>query len=287
MSARLEDEYCSKYNISKSSFNNDRCLSFIVDQLKNIVAEEKLKARHLKKRYSEEHDAGEKGNEDNLELTESGLVDAPYFPGPALSEVQKDIQRLRYAVIIEKIINTKGPIYTAHYFDFRGRIYPKSAASFMYLKLIRGLFRGESTLFCENSIKSSEYYSSLLKEGIYLGHPYDHPGLNGLDRYFLIILFLELGKLKKKSIRSHGVTLQQFVNKGIEIYKRENPKEIEIDDLNYYYSICDCISEFYKTQTWSEITIIRDSTASSFQHWGTALGIKDNYYGSLNLKGTK
>ena len=106
-----------------------------------------------------------------------------------------------------------------------------------------------------------------------------------IDRYFMIVLLLELGKLAKGKIASsRGNSLNEFIELGSGLYIKN--AEIKSEDLAYYLSIKECISNFTITGSWKDTLIIRDSTGSSFQHWGVLLGIKESALEKLNLRGS-
>lgn len=180
--------------------------------------------------------------------------------------IKKDIQKLFYYAIIDNLKNIDFPVYVAHYYDFRGRIYPKSVIGFLFLKVIRPFYQ-QTCDFDEFGLTSSLYFKKLLEQKPIFPNNIQMLIRNDIDRYFFSILFLELGKLKKNIlIKSNGVGLQEFIDMGVNIYFNSPEDEFELEDYAYYINIKQIIDDFCKNQVWSNGLIIRDSTASSFQH---------------------
>ena len=99
-------------------------------------------------------------------------------------------------------------------------------------------------------------------------------------------MLLELGKINKGRItKAEGNILNDFINLGTDLYFK--PADIKSEDLAYYLNIKKCIDNFLLKQEWEDVLIIRDSTGSSFQHWGIILGIQDDAFEKLNLDGFK
>ena len=205
-------------------------------------------------------------------------------------ELEKDIQRLYYIIVIEKIKKLQFPVYISYYYDFRGRMYPRSAMGFTYLKIIRPFFKTDmgEKLLDEECVKNSMYYKKIINSNISLNKIFGENTHTCINHYFLVILFLELGKLKKKDIiQKNGVTLQEFVDKGGDLFLNKNFDGLDVEEYAYALSIINCIEHYISSKHWLNITIIRDSTASSLQHWGIMLGIHDEYLNVLNLHGDR
>ncbi|MCB1711693.1 MAG: hypothetical protein KDH96_04205 [Candidatus Riesia sp.] len=58
-----------------------------------------------------------------------------------------------------------------------------------------------------------------------------------------------------------------------------------MDDLAYYLNIKNSLNHFIHKNELLNPLIIRDSTGSSFQHWGVLLDIKEEFLTKLNLNG--
>jgi hypothetical protein len=181
------------------------------------------------------------------------------------ADIRRDIQRITYLSVIDKVLDLKFPIYTAHFYDFRGRMYPKSIVSFMYFKAIRAFFKTSFNKPNYDEIRKSKYFERVMSQKVFLGEGFESINLNDIDRYFLNIILLELGKLQKKSMLGEGLELKDFIVKGIELFY-SNCNDVGIDDFGYLYRLKHCLNTFIETRSWVDITIIRDSTASSFQH---------------------
>ncbi len=197
----------------------------------------------------------------------------------------KDIQRLRYATIVERVLAYGFPLYTAHYYDFRGRIYPRSAIGFMYLKIVRGCFTMGRGKLDEGLLFASKYYASIMSHDIKVNEALYDGAVTGKDSYFMRVILLEVGKLRKREFASGKATLVDLIRKGEESLMSNDTSWLDVDEAGYFFSLRDCFRQFKDHGSWRNITIIRDSTASSFQHWGRALGVKPGFHAMLNLKG--
>jgi hypothetical protein len=133
----------------------------------------------------------------------------------------------------------------------------------MYLKIIRPYYRfGESK--CEYKLEESNYYRNIMSENILLGENFSKRLKSDQEYYYMIILLLEVGKIWKKDLISEdGVTIQKIVLKGIEKYSVESE---DIEDNIYLSGIKKVIENLKNGDGILDITIYRDSTASSLQH---------------------
>ena len=183
-----------------------------------------------------------------------------------------DIQRLYYMCVAEKALNINFPIYMSFYYDFRGRVYPKSALGFTYMKQLRPLYYIKKDLLLDSQILSSNYYKIICSLNISLPDTFNN--ISSQNKYLLIIHFLELGKLDKSNLNlNDGISLQNFVNEGINLFFNENITNIKLEDKLYTINIIENIKHFIDYNVFKDITIIRDSTASFLQHWGIKLDI--------------
>lgn len=200
------------------------------------------------------------------------------------NKLKVDIQKLYYLLVVEKATNIHFPIYIGHYYDFRGRIYPNSALGFTYMKAIRALFYILNNNVIPNNVKLSSYFNKLMSLNINLGTFYTN---KAIDNYYLIIHFLELGKLNKNKFKDLrvGISLQEFVNFGISVFISKDISNYKLEDYIYAQNLIQNIQHFLSFNTFSNITIIRDSTASFLQHWTLKLNINNLYLDKLNLSG--
>jgi hypothetical protein len=205
------------------------------------------------------------------ELTEFNDYSEEFFKQKILSikSISKKIQQLYYILSAEKAKLFRYPIYLPYYYDFRGRIYPKSIVGFTYLKVLRATFRlpGFDRDIDWIDLKQSFYYQRILSLNIMVDERFLKLELNSIDKYFLIIHLLELGKYNKsRLVTSNGLSLQNMVDNGTELYFNQEDSNVSIDDLIYMKIIKDNITNFMNNNKFNNITIIRDSTASFLQH---------------------
>jgi hypothetical protein len=269
---KLIDNFNKDYYCSKSYFSDIATISGIKEQLEFMLADET-------KLCNDSDD-----NIDNKMINSNH----PIIKSEKYIRISKDIQRLHYMVITEKLKHIDQPFYTANYYDFRGRIYPDTAASFMYLKPMRACFKCEDGLVDHGSLQNSIYFNKIIEEKVKFHSSIERLINSPVDKYFFSILFLELGKLNKsKIISATGITLQTFVDYGFSLFTQNDSSTIDKDDYAYYLSINNVINKFLKTYVWDNTLIIRDSTASAFQHWGRSLRINELYLDKLNLRGSR
>lgn len=279
---KLQSEYIE--NISKKNFLN---------KLFNLNAH--LMLNFLQKKWD---DLTENEQAEILNYLKQDGFDKPFIPLLAeknsqrlkqkIEEINKDVQKLYYNTIIYNLKNLKYPVYNSFFYDFRGRIYPDSNMGFTYLKDARPFFRFEkTTTFCKKTLESSIYFNKVLNSDVYMPKQISEHINDKFDLYFLKICFLEIGKLNKKTIyKDTGLGIKDIVEKGIEMYLDKNNCNFkETSDYAYFLSNTSCLDTFFLTKKWKNISIIKDSTASTLQHWGTLLETKDEYVKYLNLNG--
>ena len=293
-------DYITKYNINREMFDNDIKISNIIDELilqKNIIIEEEVE--NLKKIKLENSILNTintenrfefitENSEDEIEdqvINDNDVLNVKLIENENIKNINSDIQKLYYYLIVEKILNLNYPVYLPHFLDFRGRVYPNSSMGFTNLKFIRALFQLKSELK-NDELKNSQYFKKIINENVSIDHYFSNKIKNEIDKYFLIVLLLELGKINKGRItKAEGNILNDFINLGTDLYFK--PADIKSEDLAYYLNIKKCIDNFLLKQEWEDVLIIRDSTGSSFQHWGIILGIQDDAFEKLNLDGFK
>jgi hypothetical protein len=297
VASKFEDIMLKKYNMVRDNLKGYTKITSIIEQLKMLEAERlaikkkfKDKVARINRLITELNQIVEREtlgldkisdsielNKKQLEITncknkiksykksKDEVVSILNTTSLECAEIRRDVQRITYLSIIDKVLNLNFPIYTAHYYDFRGRMYPKSTISFMYFKAIRAFFKTSHTTPNYDNIRKSNYYNKILMQKVFLSTEFELMGLNDIDRYFLNVVFLELGKLRKKFITGLGLELKDFVSEGIRLFY-EGDEGVDIDDCGYVYQLKNCLNNFIKNRDWLGVTIIRDSTASSFQH---------------------
>lgn len=224
------------------------------------------------------------------EITEFNYYSEEFFKQKTLSikGISRKIQQLYYILSAEKAKLLSYPIYLPHYYDFRGRVYPKSIIGFTYLKVLRATFKlpGFDKDVNYINLRKSYYFKKILNLEIAIDNRFVKSELSDIDKYFLIIHLLELGKYDKgRLVTSNGLSLQDLVNNGTKLYFNQEDDNVNIDDLIYMKIIKDNIINFVNNNKFHNITIIRDSTASFLQHWGIKLVARDEYINKLNLNG--
>jgi len=216
-----------------------------------------------------------------------------FFNNEILAKLEYDIlnlnniiQWLHYIAIAEKAKDIIYPIYLPYYYDFRGRIYPRSAMGFTYMKLIRPLFTiiSQYTQNYEN-LRASKYFNIINNSKIDIRQLKLVNEISDINKYYTIIHLLEIGKHYKSCIiTDRGLNLQELVDLGIKyFYSEEN--SLELEDSIYVRNLKNNLTNFIKTNNYLNISIIRDSTASFLQHWGIKLGVKTEFLEKLNLNG--
>lgn len=164
-------------------------------------------------------------------------------------------------------------LYFPYCVDFRGRIYITSPLSITDIKLLRFIIIPHR-ISQKKFVKHNVFYHQFYKY-VYLLH-----NLRGVDctnfldeKKILILLgLLNLGKIKKSAlIVSCSVSLESFIQKGIEIFNISNDLELikvlgldDIDDIGYILTMKSKLYDYiFKDCLFS---IIVDSTASGIFH---------------------
>lgn len=220
------------------------------------------------------------------EVFDNDMLSKIEFETNNLSSV---IQKLYYIMIAEKAKDIQYPVYIPYYYDFRGRMYPKSSIGFTYLKFLRASYILQDNCTYEDiNLQSSKYYQNIINLNIKIDMEILNIDITNTDKYYLIIHLLELGKhFKNLNITENGLNLQNIIDLGLTFFKTQNYIDInlEVDELNYIRRIIKNINLFLKTKKFNNIMLIRDSTASFLQHWGVNLGVKKEFLNKLNLNG--
>ena len=243
-----------------------------------------MKIDHSDKDFNELSLRSEEIFTENNDFSEEDLRQIELYT----KNLSKEIQRLYYILAAEKAKLFTYPIYIPHYYDFRGRIYPKSVIGFTYLKVCRALFKLSEFDLSVNllDLKESIYFKRISNLNVIIDVRFNKPELNEVDKYFLIIHLLELGKYNKGALATtNGLTLQNLIDNGTELFFNKNNVDLDVDDLVYIDIIKDNIIYFFNNNKFKNITIIRDATASFLQHWSIKLKAKKEYLSKLNLNG--
>ncbi len=205
-----------------------------------------------------------------------------------ISNIDATIQSLYYTILIYKTKSLSYPIYHSFFYDFRGRLYPYSTIGFAYLKNIRPYFTlKQERLLQLSELEKSVYYNKIINSRPKLTTETLAHLKTNLDKYLTYVCYMEIGKLFKKTINSeNGITASQFIELGENIYYNQQLYAFnDVADFSYFLNIKNCLDNFFITNTWLNINIIRDSTASTFQHWGVFLKLKPEYYKFFNVDG--
>lgn len=272
--SKIKEFLLKKYNLKNEDFVGEVSVSSIIDNLNEVRAESKrLLSEPLKeyKPFAAEVSLGaEEGSRENKHEESVGSVASEAIEHEAshLSDSRaKDVQRLYYILVAEIMSKMSYPIFAAHYFDFRGRMYPKSASSFMYLKALRPFFRTGEVSPDWDRISKSRYFKEVVNSAIDFGEKLSGKFKTDTDKYMAGVIFLELAKIKKsKLITENGVSLQKFIDFGVDMFLNQDEEDIEAEDYGYYLQMVESMNNFVNNNAWVNVTIIRDSTASSFQH---------------------
>ena len=162
--------------------------------------------------------------------------------------IEKDIQKLYYSVIIEKLFNLQFPLYLAYYYDFRGRIYSSSPIDSLYLKILRPFYKINAVLD-PVSLRLSPYFKFVIKLEVDLGKELSAFFKNDIDIYFARTLLFEMGKLKKNQIITpRGNSFEEFVFLGLKLYL-DGDEGMRVEDFAYYLNIKASLDYFIKNNT--------------------------------------
>lgn len=291
----LIDDIKNKYNITTTG---DVSISDIINELLSQINDQTISLNNLKPKPTLETKKNNEITENPISTDNFNIESQDTENDLHLEEIKqikfitkgllKEIQQLYYILAAEKAKHLPQPIYMPYYYDFRGRIYPKSIIGFTYLKILRALFKlpEHDKNFNEEEITDSVYFNKILNLNLKLNKKFLKNKLTEPNKYFLIIHLLELGKCNKsKIINPHGLSLQNFIDNGTDIYLNKKNTHISVDEMVYIKIITDNITFFLEFGNFKNITIMRDSTASFLQHWNIILHAKQTYIKKLNLDG--
>lgn len=245
----------------------------------------------------------DKMSSEELILNKQPIKDEHHRPWKTLFQQTESLQlklnklRLRLKEAVDNLaclllIDLDRSFYILHYYDFRGRIYPTSLIGVTYNKIIRSLLSVPDSKVGDDDIIESEFYLKFSKEigtlpNIKLTSEYDFNILPNINKYIIANYLLEIGKLHKEKLLAskNFITLNEFLLEGIEIINNLHLYKFDFFDLFDIKRLVWAIEGIFTGERRIQI-LQRDSTASSFQHWGILLGIKSNQFENLNLGGT-
>lgn len=181
-------------------------------------------------------------------------------------------------------------LYLPYFYDFRGRIYPNSLVGPTFNKLFRFIYLGLP--LCDLKWKKfkirivdSLYYKNIIKYEGYLKSLFTE---DSVINYLLLILLVDIGKIYKSSLtdKDYGVNMEDFIIKGLEVYKTSNPEFNNSEDFLTYKIAKKSINELrLEKKLITNYILNKDAPASVIQHWATILSPKDGIAPKLNLSG--
>jgi hypothetical protein len=293
-------------NIFKEIFNkNDRLnsQSMFIDELQLNIAclkEELLllikKEKTLKDNFFENEDFLD--SDEEKAFNELNKEASSYFGKNKKKiiilrkEINSSISNLNnvvYQFITNKIIDLNQTIYIAYYYDFRGRIYPRSVLGPTYNKYIRLILYNNIKLTKIQilEILNSNYFK---KYFIQIGNTYnliidkesyslDNNKLSPFKKYIISHYLLEIGKINKVSLLKgeEFISLNFFINEGIKIINsiESNYNDFSLIEIFEIKKFIYIIKENLITNSLHYTILNKDATASSLQHWSIILGFKD------------
>ena len=209
------------------------------------------------------------------------------------SQLDKLLKRLSWFYEIDYTQKYFKHFYSSYYTDFRGRIYPSTSLGVTNNKYYRSVVKLESQQ-SKDLPTDSDYLDDLFTEinnsKIIKDILTEYKINSRKDTYYFITCLIEIGKNYKTSILLHKredfISLEDIVLKGINVYqtKLENTDtSIDLEDFLYIAKMRYELDSFFKKGFWRDFCIVRDATASAFQHWAKQLGIKPDKTHLLNM----
>ena len=202
---------------------------------------------------------------------------------------QFDIWNIHFTY--KNVLNIEGGFYLPYYMDWRGRQYSESILGPTYNRMNRYLIHfkplNNFNSVITDRILKSKYFNKVIGYEMHLNQ---YKTNNTMTNYFLLVLFIELGKLNKTSLiqNQFQIPVEDFISEGIKIFKRDNHLFETYDiELIYLNKIKNTITDIIdNTKIDINTLILRDSTASVMQHWSIILKPKDHKICEyLNLNG--
>jgi len=200
-----------------------------------------------------------------------------------INSLVSKLNNVLYKFITVKLIQLDKIFYIAHYYDFRGRIYPRSMVAVTYNVYLRIILKLNSNLPLnkKSKIEESRYYKKFLKgvgkvdkfnidsKEYSIGSQF----INNFTRYLVAHYLLEIGKINKtKLINQKGfITLNGFLKEGVNIINNFGERNdnsftfVEIVEIKkFMFAIKETLEN--KDGGFYLCTLNKDSTASSLQH---------------------
>lgn len=192
-------------------------------------------------------------------------------------EIMKNFQKIfSFFLLNQKILDKN--FYLPAFMDNRGRQYYWTLLSPTFYIIFRYLYEFAKKKEVLN-LETSVFYQKILNYA-YLVKKFE---LDEKNSYFLIILFIEIGKFFAKPQDDCFLKTEDMIKSGIKNYENKN-KNLKFEDLLYVQKIYQILEEFINNKSLDENTIIfKDATASGLQNYGILLGYKKNMLKYLNL----
>jgi len=183
------------------------------------------------------------------------------------SKYSKEVLKIIYITYINYIINYNDKIYFIPFSDFRGRNYHRSEVSPYNSKLFRFLYNyGIYDNINGNNQEILIEYSNLICDSNFPKKYIQH----------VLWILLSIGMVLKNNIKyDYYVKYDELILLGYNQYKGLNKYNISNDDMieiQYYMEI---INECINDKIIHKRYIMKDSTASIFQHLTKILGISN------------
>lgn len=177
--------------------------------------------------------------------------------------------------------------YLPTFVDSRGRLYYSTIYSPTFNKIIRGFITIKQNFDISNKVyikelESSKYYKIIIKYK-YMLKDIINNNIDNNKIYFLIVLFIELGKKNiNKDLNNYETKTEKIISMGIQRYLNKFTLSDDMYDNNIYNSIrlliCNNILN-------TELTVWRDATASGLQNFLLVYGFKECTLKYLNMDG--
>jgi hypothetical protein len=154
-------------------------------------------------------------------------------------EISKKLSLYENLLRIQKILKTseifENKIFLPFSFDFRGRLYYKSALSPTFFVEIRySIYKGYYENDGDINIISNKYFSKIIKTLNDHVHLVDHlaPDLKPEQKHAIIWILIFISETAKTKIGKNA-HISQFIHKGLEILKsfNDNPNQFNYDDF--------------------------------------------------------
>lgn len=195
----------------------------------------------------------------------------------AQKELTLNIDTWVFREFKKKFENSQDPIYFIPYADFRGRFYLKSFISPQNSWLYRfSYYFGLKT-------RTHQPKDLLLHLNVELEEKIKFLGFNDINKAAWIFLSVGFKFKTEIPLEKFSINLDKLIWKGIEEYYSNRQAELElfnkfsknIDacEIIYYFKILDDLKS--KNNYYKDRFIIKDTTASVYQHLGKLLTFKD------------